>query len=285
LTASAGTWTDSPTSYTYQWQLCDGDGNNCASIGSPVNTSATSVTRKLSAATVAYTVRVVVFASNSRGDGSPVASDATDVVDSGLPSNTAVPTISGNAVLGQILTASAGTWTDSPTSYSYQWLRCDTDGNNCVGIGSVINTSATSITRKLNSGDVGNTMKVVVFASNSRGDSILVLSDATDVVDSGLPSNTAAASITGLPIVGQILTVDAGTWTDSPTSYSYQWQRCDTDGNNCVSVGSVITTSATSITRTLTNGDAGHTMRVVIIASNSRGDGTTAVTDLDVVVS
>ena len=50
-------------------------------------------------------------------------STSTDVVLSGLPySSTEVPTISGDAVLGQTLTATVADWDPIPTSYSYQWL-------------------------------------------------------------------------------------------------------------------------------------------------------------------
>lgn len=36
------------------------------------------------------------------------------------PANTSSPTISGSTVVGQRLRASAGAWTNSPTSYAYQ---------------------------------------------------------------------------------------------------------------------------------------------------------------------
>jgi hypothetical protein len=38
-----------------------------------------------------------------------------------IPANSSVPTISGAAQVGQTLTATTGTWTHNPTSYSYQW--------------------------------------------------------------------------------------------------------------------------------------------------------------------
>src|SRR6185312_16245337 len=41
------------------------------------------------------------------------------------PSNTKQPTITGTARDGQTLTAQNGSWTNDPTSFSYQWLRCD----------------------------------------------------------------------------------------------------------------------------------------------------------------
>ena len=48
------------------------------------------------------------------------------------PGNLTLPTISGTPQQGQTLTASNGTWSNSPTSYSYQWARCDSTGGNCT---------------------------------------------------------------------------------------------------------------------------------------------------------
>jgi hypothetical protein len=43
------------------------------------------------------------------------------------PSNTAIPVISGTLNVGETLTTTNGTWDNSPTAYSYQWLRGGAD--------------------------------------------------------------------------------------------------------------------------------------------------------------
>ena len=47
----------------------------------------------------------------------------TDAVSRGFPfTSTEVPTVTGDAVVGQTLTAVVGDWTPAVTSASYQWL-------------------------------------------------------------------------------------------------------------------------------------------------------------------
>ena len=75
-----------------------------------------------------------------------------------LPVNTVAPAITGTAKDTQVLTVSTGTWTQSPTSYSYQWKR-----NGTVNIGTNANTY-TCVTA-----DIGFTIKCVVTATNGVG--------------------------------------------------------------------------------------------------------------------
>ena len=81
------------------------------------------------------------------------------------------------------------------------------------------------------------------------------------------PVNTAAPTISGTPQTGQTLTASQGTWkSDTQPSYTYQWQRCDSAGNNCAAI-----TGATSTTYTVQDADLGKTIRVSVTAKNSSG--------------
>ena len=45
------------------------------------------------------------------------------------PTNTAEPSIVGDAVEGRTLTANRGTWAGTtPMTFAYRWLRCPADG-------------------------------------------------------------------------------------------------------------------------------------------------------------
>src|SRR6476646_7456151 len=150
MPASNGSWTNSPTGFSYQWQRCDSGGANCAPIS-----SATASTYALTSNEVGFTVRVAVTASNAGGSSSPASSSQTAVVLPEAPANTAPPTISGTAQQGQTLTASNGSWTNSPTGFSYQWQRCDSGGANCAPI-----SSAPASTYSRTSDEVGCTVRV-----------------------------------------------------------------------------------------------------------------------------
>jgi hypothetical protein len=80
------------------------------------------------------------------------------------PVNTALPVIGGTVAVEGTLTATKGTWSGKPTGYSFQWQDCDSSGNACAAI-----AGATASTHKVGSGEVGNTVRVVVTASNTSG--------------------------------------------------------------------------------------------------------------------
>ena len=92
-----------------------------------------------------------------------------------IPANLGVPTISGEALVGQTLAAGDGSWTNSPTAFVFQWLRCGAAG--CVPI-----DSATAQDYVLTAADVGSTIEVSVSATNTVGSSAPVVSAPSSVV-------------------------------------------------------------------------------------------------------
>jgi hypothetical protein len=64
---------------------------------------------------------------------------------------------------------------------------------------------------------------------------------------------------------GHVLTATTGTWTGSPTSYGYQWQR-STDGVAWAGVS-----GATAASYTVRTVDVGMVIRVIVVAANAGG--------------
>lgn len=183
------------------------------------------------------------------------------------PSNTTAPTITGTPAVGQTLTAQDGTWTNSPTSYSYQWMRCNGGGKKCASI-----SGATQKTYTLVSADAGATIKVQVTATNASGSSSATSAPTASVAtgsSSAAPKNTTPPTISGTPKVSQTLTADPGSWSGNPTGYHYQWQRCDADVTACSSI-----TAATSKTYLVKLADLGYRLRVRVTAQNAKGSAT-----------
>jgi hypothetical protein len=266
LTSTTGTWTGSATiTYTRQWKRCDSAGANCTNIS-----GATGTTYVLGGSDVGSTVKVTITATNSAGSASADA-PATAVVTGQTPTNTALPTITGTAKDGQTLTSTTGTWTGSATiTYTRQWRQCDGAGSNCVDI-----QGATQATYVLTGNEAGRRIRVVVTATNSLG-STSATSAATSSVTRLAPTNTTAptfaSQISGAGAkegLGQ--DVQVGTWSGTaPLTYTYQWQRCDAAGANCVDVS----TNGIYSTYWPAPDDVGSTLRVNVTARNSAGSAT-----------
>jgi hypothetical protein len=164
------------------------------------------------------------------------------------PVNTALPTISGTLIKGQVLTVSDGTWLNSPTAFHYQWRRA----------GSPI--GADQDTYLLIAGDVGTSIDCLVTALNAAGGVSAAAPAVSPIIDLA-PVNTAAPVLSGVTIVGRDLTVTNGVWSNSPLSFHYFWLRN----------GTPITGAANQNTYTLQAGDTGAEISCQVQATNSGG--------------
>jgi hypothetical protein len=190
LTAGNGVWTNTPTSFTYQWQRCNADGSSCVNIA-----TATKKTYLLAAADVDHTIRVVVTATNADGHNT-ANSKPTDVISANTaPRNTARPSLSGTAVVGETLTADPGTWTGGVRSFAYQWQRCTGAGLNCIDI-----DGANGKTYGVRTLDVGFTVRVKVKATNLAG-SQEETSDRSDVVKASTPPPASTSATNHRPTI------------------------------------------------------------------------------------
>jgi hypothetical protein len=194
---------------------------------------------------------------------------------SATPTVTSVPTLQGQAAqpfVGDRLGVSNGVWTGSPTKYTYQWDRCDPTGDrqNCVAI-----AGATAQSYTVATADVNHTLRANVIATNADGAGTKDTKATGVVAARTSPKSTTRPSISGTPVVGNTLTADTGNWTGAST-FSFQWQQCDVNGNNCVDIA-----GATGKTYGVRSSDTGHELLVLVKASNRFGS-TTAGSDRSV---
>ena len=266
LTTSNGTWVGTIDSYAYAWQDCDTSGGTCTTIS-----GATRSTYQLTGSDVGHTIRALVTATTSGGSASTTSLQTGTVAAAPVsaPTNSAAPAISGTATQGSTLTTSNGTWTGSPTSYAFAWQDCNSSGASCTTI-----SGATSGTYTLAGSDVGHTIRSVVTASNSGG-SNAASSGQSGVVQTtppppppppAAPTNTTAPQVSGTATQGNTLTTTNGSWTGSPTKFTYAWQDCNASGASCAGIS-----GATASSYTLQASDVGDTVRSVVTATNSGG--------------
>ena len=194
------------------------------------------------------------------------------VASAAAPVNTTPPTISGNVKVGQTLTVSNGNWSNSPTTYTYQWQRCSS-ATSCTDINNAV--AQTYVVRQA---DGGSRLRAQVNAINADGKGTANSAVTSFVPATGAPVNTVRPSVIGDAIVGETLTAENGTWTNTPTSYTYRWVQCDHFGASCVAIP-----GATGKTYGVRFADTFGTVRVDVTAKNSVGSTTRRSTPSDVV--
>jgi hypothetical protein len=108
------------------------------------------------------------------------------------PANVALPAITGTAEVGQTLTASTGTWTNSPTSHAYVWRR----GGVAIG-------GAVAATYALVPADLGAVITVTVTAANADGSASATSAGTAPVTAAALGfellNESGSATITAVP--------------------------------------------------------------------------------------
>lgn len=266
-----GFWNRKPSTVTYAWQRCNANGRLCTAIaGATANryivtaddaghALAAVVTGTSGSTTVAAlsTVAAPAAGGGTTTTGTTTTGTTTTATGPG-PTNSAAPTISGTPAQRAKLTSTAGTWVGSGTiSYHYQWYRCDTSGAHCGSI-----HGATGATYTLVASDVSHTMALTVSATDAKGTTSAyasLLGPVSQAEATLLP--TAQPTISGTGKVGDTLTASTGTWSGSPSSYNYAWQRCNANGRVCSPIA-----NATSSTYKTTSADAGHKLLAIVQA-------------------
>ena len=214
LRTTRGSFTGTePITYAYRWYRCQGagapDASNCRRIS-----NADDNTYQLRVADVGFRIRSQVVARND--DGQAIAtSNPTSVVQSARPVNTTEPSISGSPVVGNQLQANRGQWSgETPITYSFVWLRCNTQGQNCSEI-----PGADDNDYEVRDSDLGRTVRVRVTARNDNGTRSAV-SNQTAVVTRATPPPPATGPIDvgQLQAAGDRLVVSQVRFSPNPVS-------------------------------------------------------------------
>jgi hypothetical protein len=167
-----------------------------------------------------------------------------------------LPTSTPAIETGQLLTCNSGgvkTLQGAPAAtISYEWLR---DG---TPIGGATESAYTPI-----AADIGNAVQCRVTATTSEGkalqysyNSILVTPSIAAATDD--PTISDVTNPGTAPAVGDELSCSNATWTDSPTTFEYQWIR---DGE---AIG-----GATSSTYSVVVADEGKGLQCAVTATNA----------------
>ena len=129
-------------------------------------TRSSTLVRTLAAAALASLATVLALPSG----GGAVAQER--------PDNTAEPRISGAATVGSTLSATQGSWANSPTSFAYQWVRCPRSGGQPNGSDCAVIGGATTSSYVVATADADRRLRVRVTAANADG-SATAASNAT----------------------------------------------------------------------------------------------------------
>ncbi len=256
LTVVKGTWTETPYSFGYQWKRCRE--GKCEPIHAAVHPTYT-----LTAADVGATIEVSEKAKNLKGGITSVSAQTATVIGS-PPVVITPPAISGTAQVGQQLAAVNGVWKNEPSGTpELLWKRCPAGTGECETIDNAKGEPETGSTYVVREGDLHAKIELQETVHNATAASATA---QTSEVLPPAPVEQSAPALTGGAVQGQTLTASTGSWSNTPTSYTYAWLRCAQE--ICRQIE-----GATGETYVLGHADVGSTIAVRVTAHNAGGWG------------
>jgi hypothetical protein len=249
-TCDPGTWTNSPTSYTYDWQ------REGVSIGAPDQDTYEPVSADAGTVGVSSDISCHVVANNAGGSSAPESSNAITI----KPYRTAAPSISfaaGDNSVGVLCTSTIGTVIGATTN-AFDWRR------GAGSIGAADQATYTTVSADAGTAGVPSDISCQVTSSNAGG-SIAASASNAITIKPYWTANPVISFAGSDNSVGILATSTTGTLLGA-TSTAYAWQRA----------GSPIG-GATSSTYTPVSADAGTVgvasqISCVLTGSNAGGD-------------
>jgi hypothetical protein len=255
LSATTGTWSPLPSSYGYTWERCNGGGRQCIPIP-----GAGARSYRVAALDLGHALVALVRATNATTTQDAFSIATPPVVGASVhgPTPLAPPAITGSPLGGSRLIAATGRWHGvGPLSFAFQWYRCDPLGGNCAPV-----RGATAAAYRLGAADAGEAIGLTLRASDLTGTTVAYASLVGPVPTQSALTATSAPTISAAGGPGDALTVTPGSWSTSPSTYTYTWLLCDVAGRGCSSIP-----HATGASYTPTAADGGHTIVAQVAAS------------------
>ncbi len=170
------------------------------------------------------------------------------------------PSVLGTAAAGKQLTGLSGTWGGfDAITYHFQWIRCNAAGAGCLSV-----HGATSPTYALGNRDIGKTLGLTVYATDSTGTASAYSSLIGPIAPQRpLLESTAQPLVTGPPVVGKVIQVTTGNWSPTPPTLTYRWERCNANARACAAIA-----NATTSSYTVAGSDLGHALLAIVQGTN-----------------
>ena len=171
------------------------------------------------------------------------------------------PVVNGTAQVGKTLTATAGTYSVSGVTTTYQWLR------NGTPIG-----GATSATYTATGADYQATLSAQVTASKLGYSNVTVATAATGAVAVGTFKATIKPAIDGTLAIGATLSLTTGSYSITGVGRTYQWLRGGTPIQGAINATYTITSadSNAKLSAQVTASATGYTAVITTTAQTGK---------------